>query len=231
MIQLTKIERLSSFENPNQKVNLKYLGWEEPYRGFELFYYALFINGIDQTEALFSTNRLECRLDENIQIEHPTRNFAFIPSLEPVLLDTSNFTKIPLKVLFRENGTNYSDQLKGSFFYADYHLTINSRSLILTNLATLETNKIKFPADAAIEWAYFKNPSQIQIIEAYSNKGFIYNVESKEIIYQKSIVDEMLYPNIFRWIYRRQQYNSNEIEMELLQKKDNAFVSTYFKVS
>lgn len=231
MIQLTKIENLSSFENQNQKVELKYLGWEEPNRGQELYYYAVMIDGIDQTEALFSTNKLQFSFNENIQIEHPARNFAFISSLENVLIDTSKLTKTSLKIYFRENGSTFSDQLKGSFFYADYHLTINSRSLILTDLNTLETNKIKFPADVNIEWAYFKNPFQIQVFEAFSNKGFIYNIENKEIILQDTIIDETLYPNIFRWIYRGQAYNSNEAQMELIQKKDDKIIQTYFRVS
>lgn len=231
MIQSTKIESLSLLKNPNQKIELKYLGWEEPHRGFELFYYALFIEGINQTEALFSSDKLDCNFNEKMEIEHPTRNFAFIPCADRILLDTSNFSKTNLKIYFRENGSTYTDQLKGSFFYADYHLTINSRSLILTNLNTLETNKIKFSAEVNIEWAYFKNASQIQVFEAFSNKGFIYTIENKEIISQESIIDETLYPNIFRWIYRGQLYNSNEVEMELIQKNNDTIIQTYFRVS
>lgn len=231
MIQLTKIENLSLLKNPNQKIELKYLGWEEPYRGFELFYYALFIDGIDQTETLFSSDKLDCNFNEKMEIEHPTRNFAFIPCADRILLDTSNFSKTNLKIYFRENGSTYTDSLKGSFFYADYHLTINSRSLILTDLNTLETNKIKFSAGVNIEWAYFKNPNQIQVFEAYSNKGFIYNIENKEIILQEMLIDEKLYPNIFRWIYRGQLYNSNEVEMELIQKNNDTIIQAYFRVS
>ena len=53
--------------------------------------------------------------------------------------------------------------------------------ILIIPFTYLETNKIKFPAEVDIEWAYFKNASQIQVIEAFSNKGFIYNIE--KVIY------------------------------------------------
>lgn len=230
MIQLKKIENLHSIERTNKKIELKYLGFEEPNRGQVLFYYALLIDGIDKTEALFSTKTLQCVVDEKIETEHPDKDFAFIPCLDSVLLDTLANTKTNLRVYFRENGNTTRDGLVGSFFYSEQHLLINSRSLILTNLLTLENKKIKFENDVHIEWAFLINANQILVIQAYSNKCFIYDLEKQEIIEKRNIVDESSYPNIFRWIYRGQEYNSNKIQIELIQREENQHLSTYFEI-
>lgn len=65
----------------------------------------------------------------------------------------------------------------------------------------------------------------------FSNVYFTYDLNEKKVTDKKSIVDELLYPNIFRWIYRGQDYNTNQVEMELLQKTNNEFTSTYFKIN
>jgi hypothetical protein len=123
------------------------------------------------------------------------------------------------------------DSLVGSFFYPDHHLAINKRSLVVTQLETLEKKRIKFGEEVDIEWAYFINPTQIQIIQAFSNLCFIYDLKEEKIIDKRDIVDNSLYPNIFRWIYRGQKYNSNKIEMELIQRDEDGFVpSKYFEI-
>lgn len=231
MIAITKIEILSVFKSTNNKVQLKYVGWEELNRGQELVYYSLFIDGKDKTEELFSTKTIQCLLNEKIEIEHPTKNFAFIPCSDFYLLNTFDYTKKSLKVYFRENGNTTMDKLVGSFFYPEKHLLINKRSLILTDLLTLENKKIKFESNIDIEWAYLINSTQIQVIQSFSNSCFIYDLEEEKVIEKKSIVDELHYPNIFRWIYRGQDYNTNQVEMELLQNANNEFTSTYFKIN
>lgn len=231
MIQIKQIEHLSLFKTINKKIELKYMGWEEPNRGQELVFYSLLIDGIDKTEELFSTKTIQCLLNEKIEIEHPTKNFAFIPCSDFYLMNTLDYTKKSLKVYFRENGNTTMDKLVGSFFYPEKHLLINKRSLILTDLLTLENKKIKFENDIDIEWAYLINSTQIQIIQAFSNVYFTYDLNEKKVTDKKSIVDELLYPNIFRWIYRGQDYNTNQVEMELLQKTNNEFTSTYFKIN
>ncbi|MBS7253177.1 hypothetical protein [Flavobacterium branchiicola] len=231
MIQLKQIKHLSLFKNLNKKIELKFTGWEEPNRGQELLYYSLFINGIDKTEELFSAKNIQCLLNEKIEIEHPTKNFAFIPSTDFYLLNTLDYTKKSLKVYFRENGNTTIDRLVGSFFYHEKHLLINKRSLVLTDLLTLEIKKIKFEFDINIEWAYLINSRQIQVIQSFSNICFIYDLDEEKVIDKKNIADELQFPNIFRWIYRGQDYNTNQVEMELLQKTNNEFTSTYFKIN
>jgi len=231
MIQIKQIEHLSLFKTINKRIELKYMGWEEPNRGQEIVYYSVLIDGIDKTEELFSAKTIRCSVNEKIEIEHPTKNFAFIPCIDFLLLDTLDFIKKSLKVYFRENGNTTVDNLVGSFFYPETHLLINKRSLILTDLLTLENKKIKFENDIDIEWAYLINKTQIQIIQAFSNLYFIYDLQEEKIIDKKNIVDDQLYSNIFRWIYRGQDYNTNQVEMELLQKKDDKFISTYFKIN
>lgn len=231
MIAINKIKNLSLFKSINNKVQLKYVGWEEPNRGQELVYYSLFIDGKDKTEELFSTKTIQCLLNEKIEIEHPTKNFAFIPCCDFYLLNTLDYTKKSLKVYFRENGNTTMDRLVGSFFYPEKHLLINKRSLIVTDLLTFENKKIKFEKEIDIEWAFFINPTQIQIIQAYSNLYFIYDTDEQRIIDTGNIIDNFAYPDIFRWIYRGQKYNSNEVEIELLQKKEGQLVSTYFKIN
>lgn len=228
---INKIKNLSLFKSINNKVQLKYMGWEEPNRGQELVYYAVFINDVDKTEELFSVKTIQCLLNEKIEIVHPTKNFAFIPCVDSILINTSDFTKTNLKVYFRENGNTTMDKLVGSFFYPEKHLLINKRSLILTDLLTLKNRKIKFEKEIDIEWAFFINLTQIQIIQAYSNLFFIYDTDEQKIIDTGNIVDNIAYPDIFSWIYRGQKYNSNEVELELLQKKEGQFVSTYFKIN
>ncbi|WP_394776515.1 hypothetical protein [Flavobacterium sp.] len=147
------------------------------------------------------------------------------------MINTLDYTKKRLKVYFRENGNTTTDGLSGSFFYPDKHLLINRRSLILTDLLTLENKKIKFEDDINIEWAYLINSRQIQVIQSFSNVCFIYDLDEEKIIDKKNIVDESLYPNIFRWIYRGQDFDTNQVEMELLQKTNNQFTSTYFKIN
>lgn len=231
MIQIKQIEYLSLFKTINKRIELKYMGWQEPNRGQELVYYSLLIDGKDKTEELFSTKTIQCLLNEKIEIEHPTKNFAFIPCVDFYLLNTLDYTKKSLKVYFRENGNTTIDSLVGSFFYPEKHLLINKRSLILTDLLTLENKKIKFESDLDIEWAYLINSAQIQVIQAFSNTCFVYDLDKEKVTDKKSIVDEQLYPNIFRWIYRGQDYNTNQVEMELLQKENNQFISTYFKIN
>lgn len=231
MIRINKIEHLSLFKTINKRIELKYMGWEEPNRGQELVYYSVLIDGIDKTEELFSAKTIQCLVNEKIEIEHPTKNFAFIPCVDFLLLDTFNYAKKSLKVYFRENGNTTVDSLVGSFFYPEKHLLINKRSLILTNLITLENKKIKFETDVNIEWAYLINETQIQVILAFSNVCFVYDLEEEKITDKRNIADELLYQNIFRWIYRGQDYNTNQVEMELLQKTDNQFTSTYFKIN
>jgi len=231
MKQIKQIEHLSLFKTINKRIQLKYMGWEEPNRGQELVYYSVFIDGIDKTEELFSTKNIQCVLNEKIEIEHPTKTFAFIPCVDLYLLNTLDYTKKSLKVYFRENGNTTVDSLVGSFFYPEKHLVINKRSLVLTDLLTLEIKKVKFEYDVDIEWAYLINSRQIQVIQSFSNLSFIYDLDQEKITDKKSIVDELLYPNIFRWIYRGQDYDTNQVEMELLQKVNNEFTSTYFKIN
>ena len=231
MIQIKQIEHLSLFKTINKRIELKYMGWEEPNRGLELVYYSILINGNDMTEELFSEKTIQCQVNEKIETEHPTKNFAFIPCVDFYLLNTLDYTKKSLKVYFRENGNTIVDSLVGSFFYPEKHLLINKRSLILTDLLTLENKKIKLESDIDIEWAYLINSTQIQIIQAFSNLCFIYDLNEERVIDKKSIADELLYPHIFRWIYRGQDYNTNQVEMELLQKTNNQFTSTYFKIN
>ncbi|WP_291286252.1 hypothetical protein [Flavobacterium sp.] len=231
MKQIKQIEHLSLFKTINKRIQLKYMGWEEPNRGQELVYYSVFIDSIDKTEELFSTKNIQCVLNEKIEIEHPTKNFAFIPCVDFYLLNTLDYTKKSLKVYFRESGNTTVDSLVGSFFYPEKHLVINKRSLVLTDLLTLEIKKIKFEQDVDIEWAYLINSRQIQVIQSFSNLSFIYDLDEEKITDKKNIVDELLYPNIFRWIYRGQDYDTNQVEMELLQKANNEFTSTYFKIN
>ncbi|MXO05712.1 hypothetical protein [Flavobacterium sp. HBTb2-11-1] len=230
MMQLTKIEKLYKFENINKKIEFVYAGWEEPNRGLELVYYTLLINGVDKTQDLFTEKKIQCFIDEKIETEHPIKNFAFIPCKDLFLLDIENFSKVSLKVYFRENGKTIQDRLVGSFFYEEDHLLINKRSLIITNLSTLQNIKVKFEKDIDIEWAFFINATQIQIIQSFSNSCFVYDLKEQKIIYKKNIINESLYPDIFRWIYRGQEYNSKQLQMELLQKKESQFISTYFKI-
>lgn len=119
----------------------------------------------------------------------------------------------------------------GSFFYPESHLLINKRSLILTDLRTLQNKKIKFEESFNIEWAFLIDTSQILIIQAFSNLSFIYDLDEEKVRDKKNIADERVYANIFRWIYRGQDYNTNQVEMELLQKTNNQFTSTYFKIN
>jgi hypothetical protein len=231
MIQIKQIEHLNLFKIINKKIELKYMGWEEPNRGQELVYYSILIDGIDKTEELFSQKTIQCQVNEKIVTEHPTKNFAFIPCIDYLLLNTLDFTKKSLKVYFRENGNTSIDTLVGSFFYPEKHLLINKRSLIITDLSTLENKKIKFGNDIDIEWAYLINSNQIQIIQSFSNVCFIYDLNEEKVIDKKNITDERVYPNIFRWIYRGQDYSTEEVEMELIQKTDNEFTNTYFKIN
>ena len=231
MIQIKQIEHLNLFKIINKKIELKYMGWEEPNRGQELVYYSILIDGIDKTEELFSQKTIQCQVNEKIETEHPTKNFAFIPCIDFILLNTLDFTKKSLKVYFRENGNTSIDSLVGSFFYSEKHLLINRRSLVITDLLTLENKKIKFGNDIDIEWAYLIDSTQIQIIQAFSNICFVYDLNEEKEKKKKNITDERVYPNIFRWIYRGQGYNTNQVEMELLQKTDNEFTSTYFKIN
>lgn len=231
MIQIKQIEHLSLFKTINKRIELKYMGWEEPNRGQELVYYSVLLDGIDKTDELFSEKTIQCLVNEKIETEHPTKNFAFIPCIDFLLLNTLDYTKKSLKVYFRENGNTTIDNLVGSFFYPEKHLLINKRSLVLTDLLTLENKKIKFQSDIDIEWAYLINPTQIQIIQAFSNLCFIYDLDEEKVICKKSIADELLYPHIFRWIYRGQEYSTNRVEMELVQKANNEFKSTYFKIN
>ncbi|WP_316633909.1 hypothetical protein [uncultured Flavobacterium sp.] len=231
MIQVKKIESLSLIKNTNKRIHLKYLGWEELNRGQELVYYTVVIDDIDRTEVLFGEKRIQCSINEKIEIEHPTKDFGFISSIGSFLINTSTYYKTNLDAYHRVDKTMILDSLVGSFFYPDYHLTINRRSLVVTDLATLEKKRIKFDEDTDIEWAYFINSTQIQIIQAFSNLCFVYDLMDEKIINQRSIVNENLYPNIFRWIYRGQQYNSNKIEMELLQRNENQhFINSYFEI-
>ena len=231
MIQIKQIEHLNLFKIINKKIELKYMGWEEPNRGQELVYYSILIDGIDKTEELFSQKTIQCQVNEKIETEHPTKNFAFIPCIDFILLNTLDFTKKSLKVYFRENGNTSIDSLVGSFFYSEKHLLINRRSLVITDLLTLENKKIKFGNDIDIEWAYLIDSTQIQIIQAFSNICFVYDLNEEKEKKKKNITDERVYPNISRWIYRGQGYNTNQVEMELLQKTDNEFTSTYFKIN
>lgn len=231
MIQIKLIEYLSLFKTINKRIELKYMGWEEPNRGQEILYYSIWIDGIDKTEVLFSEKTIQCVVNEKVETEHPTNNFAYIPSIDSYLLNTSDYTKKSLKVYFRENGNTTTDGLSGSFFYPDKHLLINTRSLILTDLLTLENKKIKFEDDVDIEWAYLISSSQIQVIQSFSNICFIYDLDEEKITHRKNIVDQLLYPNIFRWIYRGQDYHTNQVEMEMVQKENNQFTSTYFKIN
>lgn len=231
MTEVKKIENLSLFKSINNKVHLKYMGWEEPNRGQELVYYSVLINDLDRTEELFSAKTIQCLINEKIEIEHPTKHFAFIPCVDSILLNTFDYTKTKLKVYFRENGNTIQDVLVGSFFYPEKHLLINKRSLVLTDLLTLENKKIKFESNIAIEWAYLINSKQIQVIQSFSNVCFIYDLDEEKVIDKKSIVNELHYPNIFRWIYRGQDYSSNQVEMEMLQKANNQFTTTYFKIN
>ncbi len=230
MIQLKKIEILKIFQVLNKKIKFVYKGWEEPNTGQEIVYYSLLVNKIDKTQELFSADTIPCVLNEKVEVEHPNKNFAFIPCSDSILLNTKDFSKIKLKVYFRENGSTFCDTLVGSFFYSEKHLLINKRSLIVTDLNTLKTKKIKFQEEVNIEWAFFINATQIQIIEAFSNICFLYDLERQEVINKENVIDELLYPTIFRWIYRGQEYNSDEIQMELLQKKEGEFISNYFKI-
>ncbi|MNQ18700.1 hypothetical protein D3C85_317520 [compost metagenome] len=229
MIQLKKIEKLEPHKILNKKIEFVYKGWEEPNRGQELVYYALLIDGIDKTKELFSEKVIQCVINEKMETEHPSENFAFIPNSDFLLLNTLDFTKTSLKVYFRESGNTFQDSLVGSFFYSENHLLINKRSLVLTDLRTLENKKIKFDKDISIEWAFLINANQIQVIQAYSNNCFIYDLQEQKIIEKRNIVDESLYPKIFRWIYRGQKYQSNQLQMELIQKKEDKTTSTYFK--
>lgn len=228
-MQLTKITNLNDFKRENKKIEFIYKGWEEPNRGQELVYYALLIDGIDKTKELFSENAIQCVINEKIETEHPSKNFAFIPNRDFLLLNTLDFTKTSLKVYFREDGYTFQDSLVGSFFYPENHLLINKRSLVLTDLRTLENKKIKFDEDVNIEWAFLINSTQLQVIQAFSNSCFVYDLEEQKIIEKRNIVNESLYSNIFRWIYRGQKYQSNQLQLELIQKKENKSISTYFK--
>lgn len=231
MIQVKQIESLSLIKNLNNRIHLKYLGWEEPNRGQELVYYAILIDDFNRTEELFGEKRVSCFFNEKIEIEHPTKNFAFLSSLGSFLINISTYHKTNLDTFHRVDKSMIRDSLVGSFFYPDHHLTINKRSLVVTDLETLEKKRIKFNKDVDIEWAYFINPTQIQIIQAFSNLCFTYDLKEEKIINQRDIVDNSLYPNIFRWIYRGQKYNSNKIEMELIQKNEDGFVpSKYFEI-
>jgi len=229
MIQLKEIEDLEPPKNLNKKVNFVFMGWEEPNKGQEIAYYSLLVDGIDKTKELFSSDTIQCVINNKIETEHPTENFAFVPNSDFLLLNTLDFTKTSLKVYFRENGNTFQDSLVGSFFYPENHLLINKRSLVLTNLRTLENKKIKFDEDINIEWAFLINSTQIQVIQAFSNSCFIYDLEKQKIIDKRNIVDESLYPNIFRWIYRGQEYQTNQLQLELIQKEENKSISAYFK--
>ncbi|MFD2939040.1 hypothetical protein [Flavobacterium notoginsengisoli] len=231
MIQLTKIEKLNDFKRENKKLEFIYKGWEEPNRGLEIVYYSVLINAIDRTQELFSEDKIQCHINEKMETEHPSKNFVFIPYSNCPLVDTLKFNKTTLAVYFRENGNTSRDDLAGSFFYEENHLLMNKRSLVVTNLSTLQKTRIKFENDIDIEWAFFINPKQIQIIQAFSNTCFVYDLEEQKIIDRKNMISESLYPNIFRWIYRGQQYQSNQLQLELIQKKDGQFISTYFKTN
>ncbi|WP_431244904.1 hypothetical protein ACQ9BO_12180 [Flavobacterium sp. P21] len=187
MMQLTKIDNLNDFKRENKKIELVYKGREEPNRGQELVYYALLIDGIDKTKELFSENAIQCVINEKIETEHPSKNFAFIPNRDFLLLNTLDFTKTSLKVYFREDRNTFQDSLVGSFFYPENHLLINKRSLVLTDLRTLESKKIKFDEDINIEWAYLIDSNQIQVIQAFSNMSFIYDLETNKIIDKKTL--------------------------------------------
>ncbi|MCD0472227.1 hypothetical protein [Flavobacterium sp. JAS] len=231
MIQLKKIESLSSIKNTTNRIQLKYRGWEERSAGQMIVYHAVLIDDFDRTQELFGEKIIQCFIDEKIEIEHPTKSFGFICTLGSFLINTSTYYKTNLDTYYRDDKTMILDSLVGSFFYPDFHLMINKRSLVVTDLATLEKKRIKFDEHVDIEWAYFINPTQIQIIQAFSNLSFVYDLKEEKIINQRSIVDKNLYPNIFRWIYRGQQYNSNKIEIELLQRnEDQQFISTYFEI-
>lgn len=231
MIELKKIENLDLYKNLNKKIEFVYKGWEEPNRGQELVFYSIVIDGIDRTRELFSVDTIQCSLNEKIETEHPVKNFAFIPCKDFILLNTENFNKTSLKVYFRENGNTIQDSLVGSFFYPETHLLINKRSLILTDLATLQNKKIKFEEGFDIEWAFLIDSAQVLIIQAFSNMCFVYDLEKQKIIDERNIIENLVYPDIFRWLYRGQDHQSNQLQMELLQKKDDKFTSTYFKIN
>jgi hypothetical protein len=231
MIQLKKIKSLSSIKNTTNRIQLKFRGWEERSAGQMIVYHAVLIDDFDRTKDLFGEKEIQCSSDEKIEIEHPTKNFGFIRSIGSFLINTSDYSKTNLDTYHRVDKTMILDSIVGSFFYPDFHLLINKRSLVVTDLATLEKKRIKFNEDINIEWAYFINPTQIQIIQAFSNLCFIYDLKEEKIINQRNIVDENLYPNICRWIYRGQKFNSNHVEIELLQRNDNQqFISTYFEI-
>lgn len=231
MIQLKQIESLSSIKNINNRIQLKYKGWEERSAGQMIVYHAVLIDEFDRTKELFGEKEIQSSIDEKIEIEHPTKNFGFISARGSFLINISNYNKTNLDTYHRVDRTMVLDSLVGSFFYPDFHLLINKRSLVVTDLATLEKKRIKFDEHVDIEWAYFINSEQIQIIQAFSNLCFVYDLKEEEITNQRNIVNENLYPNIFRWIYRSQKFNSNQLEMELLQRNGNQhFISTYFEI-
>lgn len=124
MIQIKQIEHLSLFKSKNKRIELKYIGWEEPNRGQELVYYSLLIGGKDKTDELFSTKTIQCLLNEKIETEHPTKNFAFIPCVDFYLLNTLDNTKKSLKVYFRENGNTIVESEDDRLYYRETKNTI-----------------------------------------------------------------------------------------------------------
>ncbi|AWK05287.1 hypothetical protein HYN56_14000 [Flavobacterium crocinum] len=230
MIQLTKIDKPNGFKTENKKIEFVYKGWEEPNRGQEIVYYGVLINGVDKTLEFFSEEKIQLFINEKIETEHPEKNFVFIPYSGLILVDILNFNKTSLAIYFRENGNTIRDRLVGSFFYEENHLLINQRSLTVTNLTTLQKTRVKFEKEIDIEWAFFINSKQIQVIQAFSNNCFVYDLEVQKMIKKSKMINESIYPDIFRWIYRGQQYQTNELQMELLQKKEGEFRSTYFKI-
>ncbi|WP_299123059.1 hypothetical protein [uncultured Tenacibaculum sp.] len=227
-----KIEKIDTIPNLNvstkERVKLKFLKAEEPNRGEEIIYYSLYVDNIDYTEKIFGQNKIACSISNSTHIESEHNNkFVFIPYDNGTLISMDDLKTIKLKVFIKEKGRITYDSFRGNYFYSDKHVLINKRSIVITNMKSLESHKIRLDSSFDIEWVIFINSQVIRIVQRNNIEIIDYNIEQEKVIAKTSLPFSK--GEFKRLFYRNQKDNITYLEASFI--KNNEFSSEIIKLT
>ncbi|KAB1159269.1 hypothetical protein F7018_02870 [Tenacibaculum aiptasiae] len=226
-----KIEKINELpENKaftKNKIQLKFFDSEELNRGQEIVYYSLYINNIDYTEEIFQQKKIPCLINDKTHFESELNNeFVFIPYDNGILLSIKSYKQYKLKVFIKEKGKITYDSYRGNYFYSNKHILINKRSVVITDINTLKSNRIRFESHFNIEWGILINNVTIRIIQVNNLEVIDYDIEKQKIITKTSL--PILKEEFKQLFFRKQKENLTYLEVSLMKK--NIYYSELIKL-
>lgn len=217
-MNVERLNTLPDFSNKvKNKVTLEFLEAKELNKGDEITYYIIYVDEVNKTEEIFQEKKIACTINRGTQLEGDIGcEFIFIPHDNGILVSKKDWKKYKLKVFFKQMNKITYDTYRGNYFRGNYHVLINKRSIVITDLNTLKNNKIRFNANFDIEWGVLINDEMIRIIQANNVEIVDYDIKKEKIARKHSLPINK--DKFMRFFFRGQIENMTYLEASLKDK-------------